>query len=258
MRTCLFCDQRADSREDAWPRWIGTQFRASQPVPFTAERRGKKLVPWRVLGPELKIRCVCKTCNNGWMSRLEMQAQAILQPLLLGEPRGLDFASQGIIALWAVKTAMVLEALDAPDQRAYSAQECVHVKSFGAIPQRTVVWIAASNDPGLFMSAKISHRASCNSNAITGLSTTISLSLLVLQVFTIRVPSSVTESTKVTADAKKGPWRGATLRLWPSDPHNSVAWPPAETIDGMAGIERLTERFITSDLDPSELEIVAL
>jgi len=46
------------------------------------------------------------------MSALEVQAQRFMQPLLMGERCDVDMASQATIAMWSLKTAMVLEALD--------------------------------------------------------------------------------------------------------------------------------------------------
>src|SRR5437660_3222973 len=123
MRKCFFCLGDADSLEDAWPRWITNQFKSTQSSEMQAERHGVKLTPWRPLQPELTIRCVCRACNNGWMSQLETRSQHLLQPLLTGERCGLEPAAQGILTRWSVKTAMVLEALDGVHQRAYTTAE---------------------------------------------------------------------------------------------------------------------------------------
>jgi hypothetical protein len=50
-----------------------------------------------------KVCCVCKTCNNGWMSRLETAAQPILTPLIdeqRDEPRSISTEEQSTIAAW--------------------------------------------------------------------------------------------------------------------------------------------------------------
>ncbi|MBE3038288.1 MAG: hypothetical protein IMZ62_05705 [Chloroflexi bacterium] len=57
------------------------------------------------------------------MSQLEGQAQRFLQPLLMGESCTLDIAGQTIVALWSVKTAMVLEAVDPFQKRVYTQLE---------------------------------------------------------------------------------------------------------------------------------------
>jgi hypothetical protein len=188
MRRCLFCSSDANSLEDAWPRWITNQFKASQFVECQAERRGVQLKPWRVHQPELAVRCVCRPCNNGWMSQLEVQARRFLQPMLIGDRCGLDMASQTTIAVWSLKTAMVLEALDQPHQRAYSQLEREQLRTLSAIPWRTSVWLATSIDPSYFMSTKNRHLDAENTKNISGVSITMAFAHVVLQVFTIRVP----------------------------------------------------------------------
>ena len=99
MRQCFFCSGHANSLEDAWPLWLTNQFRTPRASEVHAERRGVRLKPWRVHQPELAVRCVCRTCNNEWMSALEVQAQRCLQPLLMGERCSVDIAAQGTVAL---------------------------------------------------------------------------------------------------------------------------------------------------------------
>ncbi len=188
MRRYLFCSSDANSLEDAWPRWITNQFKASQSAEVQAERRGVQLKPWRAHQPELPIRCVCRPCNNGWMSQLEVQAQRFLQPMLIGDRCGLDMAGQTTVAVWSLKTAMVLEALDQPHQRAYSQLEREQLRTLSAIPWRTSVWLATSVDPSYFVSTKNRHLDAENAKNISGVSITMAFAHVVLQVFTIRVP----------------------------------------------------------------------
>src|SRR3990167_11550628 len=99
MRQCFFCSGHANSLEDAWPLWLTNQFRTPRASEVHAERRGVRLKPWRVHQPELAVRCVCRTCNNEWMSALEGQAQRCLQPFLIAARCSVDIAAQGTVAL---------------------------------------------------------------------------------------------------------------------------------------------------------------
>jgi hypothetical protein len=209
MRQCLFCSLNANSLEDVWPRWITEQFEGSNPLTVQAERQGFVLKPWASRRPELLVRWVCKSCNNGWMSNLEGQVKPLLQPLLSGAAGSLDSGAQSILAVWAVKTAMALEGLDKPKARAYFQSEREQLRTVSAIPRRTSVWLAVSVDASYVLSAKTWHRRS-----ITGVSTTMVFGHVALQVFTIRVPSFVTARTEVTANVRAGPWSDLTLRKW--------------------------------------------
>jgi len=55
---------------------------------------------------------ICAPCNNGWMSDLEKQCQAILLDLIRGrrQPGQLSEAECFLVARWAVKTAFVLNS----------------------------------------------------------------------------------------------------------------------------------------------------
>ena len=251
-RTCLFCSNRANSLEDAWPLWITNQFKTNEAAEFQAERRGVALKPWRVYQPRLTLRCVCQPCNNGWMSKLENQAKPFLQPLLTGNRCLLDIAGQSTVALWSVKTAMVLEGQDALEQRLYMQPEREQLRKWSALPWRTWVWLAASADPTYFMSAKNRHMEAGNDGNISGVSITMMFAHVVLQVLTIRVPNDVGPSTRITMDIRKGRWPEATVQIWPTQ--SRAVWPPPMGLNGESGLNLFAERFSTTSVGEDEIE----
>lgn len=257
MRQCLFCARGANSREDAWPRWITDQFKCDRPIQLDAERQGIPLKPWHVYQPELVVRAVCEHCNNGWMSQLENRAKPILQPLLEGRRCGLDIADQTTIALWTLKTAMVLEGLDPAERRVYTQVEREHLRALSAIPVRTSVWICKAVDPSYFMSTKNRHLAHQDVASPSGASITLAFSHVVLQAFTIRVPANVGPATRVTVDVRRGPWEITTVRVWPAQT-STVSWPPVMGLNGEAGLDSLAERFNTSAQDKDTLDSMAV
>ena len=255
MRRCFFCSGAADSLEDAWPRWLTGQFRATQPSEAHFERGGRDR-SWQVLQPELTVRCVCRSCNNGWMSQLESHAKPFLQPLLMGEDCSLDTSVQAIVALWCMKTAMVLEALDKPERRAYTQHERERLRTGSAIPWRTSMWLAASVDQSFFLSGKNRHLGVA-SNPIPSVSITMAFAHAVLQVLTIRVPADVGPKTIVTTGVRRGPWDQATVRIWP-DQSVKVRWPPAVGLNGESGLDALAERFNTTALNDQSIDSLAV
>jgi hypothetical protein len=65
-----------------------------------------------------RLREVCRTCNGGWMSRLEQQVAPVLErmwsrdhPL---EFTALEAEQVRVVAAWAVKTAWVRERIGSP------------------------------------------------------------------------------------------------------------------------------------------------
>jgi len=257
MRKCLFCLAKANSLEDALPHWITDQFKSSEPCKAQLERHGEKVNIWQVYQPELSISCVCKSCNNGWMSDLESQTKIYLQPLLMGEKCVLDITGQMTIALWSLKTAMVLEALDPPQKRIYTQQEREHLQKLSVIPWRTSIWLATSVDKSLFLNTKNRHMRTEDINDISGASITMAFSHVAIQIFTIRVPSDVGPSTHVTANVRRGPWDQATIQIWPIQP-SPVVWPPALALNSEAGLDALAERFSTTILNENDVELLSV
>jgi hypothetical protein len=66
----------------------------------------------------MKVRNVCGTCNNGWMSRLETVAARVLTSPVLGRPAVIDVVDQPFIAVWVQKTALVAMLVSSAQDRA--------------------------------------------------------------------------------------------------------------------------------------------
>ena len=256
MRQCLFCSSNADSVEDAWPRWITNQFRGARPSELDAERFGIKLPKWRTYQPELAVRCVCRACNNEWMSQLETDVQPFLQPLLTGKPYVLTSRAQTTIARWSVKTAMVLEGLDKADRQAYTVREREQMRIRGEIPWRTTVWLAASADAAWFMSTKNRHMEGRPAQNIAGVSITMAFAHVAMQVMTMRVPETVGPPTRVTANVKRGPWEETTVRAWPESPETQ--WPPTLGLNGEIGLDFFADRFNTTAVGAEAIDTMAV
>lgn len=141
-RDCIFCDQHADTKEDAWPVWLVEALRTGDVIRIT--RAGSSPLDFRQDDIAMRVGVVCRPCNNGWMSRLEALAKPILLPLIKGETAVLGARAQATIASWAVKTAMVFEYTLGKDPRIYWRQE--EREAFAAPPHvpppDTVIWIA--------------------------------------------------------------------------------------------------------------------
>jgi hypothetical protein len=127
---CIFCGQKKKklTHEDYWLIWLQNFMPVTHPntihkllrVTFPGgsvsnqavvqEMPGRFSRPGNVLAKRLKI--VCQSCNNGWMSRLQTRAKPLLKPLLLGQWAELDEGDQAEIAAWACMFTMVYEFSD--------------------------------------------------------------------------------------------------------------------------------------------------
>ena len=185
------------------------------------------------------------------MSRLENRVRPFLAPLLTGKPGTLDIDAQTAISTWAVKTAMVLEGMDADQKRGYSQLQRERLRLRASIPWRTSIWLAACADANLFMSTKNRHMGA-TPNDISGITVTMAFSAVVLQVLTMRVPQSVGPNTLVNTDVRRGPWGEATIQIWP--PRDAAGWPPSLGLNGEIGLNLFAERFSTTDCERGEID----
>lgn len=117
---CMYCGNGNLSKEHVFPKWL------QQYVPTPAYRSGHSVsvvngdsVEVRLdkdnrLGDLLtrKVRAVCVTCNNEWMSALQNSAK----PLIVGLMQNFELPNSDIerriIAAWVVMTALSWERLD--------------------------------------------------------------------------------------------------------------------------------------------------
>src|SRR5690348_4297425 len=120
---CIFCGATVDSEEDAFPKWLIRRF----PQPGILERQRSiddTATCYRIKRPfKICISCVCRGCNNGWMSILQNRAKPVIERLLDDPTCTLDIHDCKTLSLWAVMTMMVLEALNDPKTWRFSDLE---------------------------------------------------------------------------------------------------------------------------------------
>ena len=80
-----------------------------------------------------RIRVVCATCNNGWMSRLETAVKPIILPLIQGHACTLDQEAQALLARWITVKAIVTE-YSQDDQRLTPSVDRIALANEYAIP----------------------------------------------------------------------------------------------------------------------------
>lgn len=102
-------------------------------------------------------RTVCMTCNNGWMSRLEVQARPLLVRLLTARrfdtTTHVDQREGEILARWAIKTSWTAELAALGDQhqdQTWLGPAARHLMAAdGTTPPTSRVWLAACTDADL-------------------------------------------------------------------------------------------------------------
>lgn len=138
-KQCLFCPNPADSAEDVWSTWILEDLKPVQPIQI---KRGKDLAKW-VDNPEVRIKCVCQRCNNGWMNEIEGENKPHKLAIMNDKQTVLTPMQQKSLTRWAILKAMVLDGASKTKRTPfYSEGERVGMKPpLRSFPVGTHTWI---------------------------------------------------------------------------------------------------------------------
>jgi hypothetical protein len=236
-RRCVFCQREGKlTLEHVLPRWIERQLPDADrvtDVTHTQKREGKEIRKWTADSLDMKVRRVCADCNGGWMSALERTAALTLRPLIAGSPRRLLPAEQEIIAVWAIKTALMCEFIH-PDSRG-GADE--HFRWLGEHLKPTPnghVWLAAYTGSKDMDYEHRDLRMEPEDGPVSyrkGYISAFVINRLVLYVMDVEGEPRV--RTRLTAHAER-----AALQITPFK-HALATWPPQVRIDDRLFVEFL-------------------
>ena len=257
MTTCLYCPNRANSKEHLFPDWLNEVLGYVHPtLLFLGKTRG-----WRSDKPAThKLRVVCETCNNGWMSDIEDAAKPILTPLVLGQPSHLDVNQQQVVATWAFSRAIIGEQLS-PDLKGIPADHRQWLFEHHEPPPQVRVFAAATDGlwwlPGegqgrgnVHFSGKkmLSNKdqthisPSLVAGALVGYAATILVRHLALQVV-----ANILDGGALAYPADLAPF---LTEVWPTTTI-PMTWPPA-TVMSRQEVEHLIDAW-RGDAPPARL-----
>jgi hypothetical protein len=214
------------------------RFPAASTARMFSERRGDQR-NWSITKPKLLIKWLCQPCNNGWMSRLEARTKPIVTAILDETLSTIDTAAQTTLGVWAVKTAMVLQALDPDLEWFYTEAEREQMRLSHSVPPHTSVWIAKCVDHKDIYSAAKNHSTD---DGVRAFSVTMAFGLLAFQVVTVKPPQTVPAHANVTYEVSDGPWDQVLVPVWPVS-QEARNWPGKQGLNGDAGLHALTERL---------------
>lgn len=146
-RRCVFCGRAETTKEHVWPNWAAKRMsddgavdhylNVVQGTESSAERS------WPMKQFTLTVGAVCGTCNNGWMGRLERRVKPFFEASFDGKGSPLDAGAQRDLAAWALKTAMMIVALEKPDEPAIPAEDYSHLYAHTEPPSDVRIWLGA-------------------------------------------------------------------------------------------------------------------
>ncbi len=153
-RVCIFCPKEARSAEHLFSDWL------NQPGIFTFDKASANDTPLlsRHIANEEGVtehtwsapalasattRKVCHGCNTGWMAKLEREAKPVLLPLIQGKATTIGPPEEILIATWATKTAIVLDATLSKEEDRFPKPEAEIVREQLRPPASFNVFVAA-------------------------------------------------------------------------------------------------------------------
>ena len=223
MDTCIFCPNQANSKEDMFPRWVHKRVKTRE---LLSRRIGDKR-PELTENQEVRIPCVCGTCNNGWMSRLETKCKPIIGSLLEDLSLALDAENRRFLSEWALKTSMVNDACGGR-ARFFTDAECRAFKANNReIPEGTAVW--AGRFTGRTLSAiggEFSLDSPTARAVVRGHVFTVCVGHLILQVLSLHAQQPDIKTVNLAAGPVE--WEKYLIPLWPplTPRTQKVSWPP--------------------------------
>lgn len=239
IRECLFCPNPVDSAEHLWSDWILSDLKAATSIRVTIGRDST----W-VKSPEIKVKCVCHACNNGWMSRLEEANKLVIHAMINDDPCGLSKRDQNKLVRWAILKSMVLDFCNPKRALFYTKVERETLKDKSGLPERSLVWLGRFPRKAFHVGGTdIWGEIQKTPRAGHGCVTTIIMGHLVIQVFTFHILVRQFASEQINIGCKPGDWNLNLLDIWPIA--SPLQWPPnvSFTERGASGIVSLLNRW---------------
>lgn len=220
MRPCIFCPNPANSKEDLFSRWILARVKTREVLSRRIGDGEANLTE----DQEVRIPCVCNTCNNGWMSRLENKCIPIIGNLLEDISITLDSDYQKLLAAWAVKGAMIIDA-EGSKPRFFRNDEREEFKKIRTIPNGTGIWIG-----------RFTGRSLSAINGGSSIATETGALVAKFHVFTVLVGHLAMQVLSVHEQPDQsiktinlapidGRWEELLIQIWPKH-QKRVTWAP--------------------------------
>jgi hypothetical protein len=181
---------------------------------------------WVSKRPELVTTSLCRRCNNEWLNQIETAARPHLEPMITGQPVVLDSDAQRAVALWAYKTALLMQLLRPADVRVIPNERYTALYAYGRPPTDAWIWLGAVQGGPAMSEALTDTKMTSPSGATPAWFSAIALGSLLLACAGRLAMTD--EPLRMSAKAE-----GSTLvPVWPASLHR-VAWPPADVLTGL-------------------------
>lgn len=149
-KECIFCGGKPLTKEHIWPRWLRPYIVRDQKHYYSSRqivheaRSESARKKWGGDPRDRTVRIVCRACNGGWMSQLQIRAKPLIMQLINGATKQLSTQDQRILAFWCAMCTMTAEFLE-PERTAISAIHRAFLKNDTLLFSNWRIWIGDFN-----------------------------------------------------------------------------------------------------------------
>jgi hypothetical protein len=160
-RRCWWCGEGSSpenpiTREHIIAKWIAGALTGSGTLNHAYREQGANVDArnWQTREPSFKVAGVCRECNNGWMSRLEIAAKRRLPPFMRGRTGlRINYVNAPVLARWAAKTGLMFQACEPAENRVVPPEYFELLRTADVLPPVMRVWIGAVKARGVWSRA---------------------------------------------------------------------------------------------------------
>ncbi len=202
------------------------------------DEEGRVVNEWRSQAIDLTAKVVCKPCNEGWMSNLELRhAKPAMSDLIVGRKiSSFSESRASSIALFAFKSAVVIDRMRR-DRQPFFRRSTRHAFARSLqIPDGVQMWLAGFLPMG-----------SGRFNTYYGDLSVQGMGRLKLYVCTYAVGHFAFQvvavrSTGIPSFSPRAGFEYIAVPFWPTIP-DGISWPPSEVMRTSTDFDKFSERW---------------
>jgi hypothetical protein len=248
-KTCVFCNRGRVTDEHILAQWISGLFPNATLGISHLGALGGDVKRYQLAFLNQVVGCVCKRCNNGWMSGIEGSVKPTLAPMLttnLSIP--LSPENQKLLSTWVFKTVLMFQYLN-PRFQPIPKSEYDRFYAIKEPPENCVMWIARRGvieqddsypppnelvavsaisclDAVKLKASEADEWVNAAPTSGTIVAATFAVARVAFQLLWHDVPETLSIRRTATRDV--------TRCIWPAQERNAV-WPPPAGIEKIGG-----------------------
>jgi hypothetical protein len=250
---CVLCGatigRNTRSQEHIFAKWIRDLFpdtgRTKQKRKTQLRGDALQVEEWEDTPLNVRVKDVCKPCNNEWCEAIDTEAQPVLEPMIRGRAARLDPAEQLIVAVWANKTFLLLQRTHKDHRRSIPDSEYRWFREHRWPLANEQVWIGQYDGTGDWPISyhhygfELFDRAAGppvdSPDVVHGYVIAFTVGHLLFRAFGHIVKDGPTVMPG-------GPFVTVLRQVWPAS-GDTVEWPPVTVVSGDGGLHALIAVF---------------